>query len=359
VLIINLFLVVLVSAEVRINEVELNPEGSDSGNEWIELYSNSEINLTGFKIINNDNESINLSQNINGYYIISFQGQFLDNSDERLFLYNSSNLVFETPLISDSGNDNKNWQYCNGNWSFVYMTKNHENNCSSAQNNPPQNTSNTEQTSDSKISVKIEFDEDEIINGDEFSIDVKAKNLKNEKYNLKIWIKKEDNDNIISERYGEDSSGKKAWKSGNYYAYDFFEGTGNKTETLDLRIKKDYADFSGDAEICFKLEGFDEDCESIEVLEGENKKQEKEDSDKNNTEEIKTTVKISASNEIIKLGGSEFKEKTAGNNDINNKNPNNNIIYESKTEKIKAYSVIGFAVLCLGLVILVLFNKLR
>jgi len=35
---------------VRINEVELNPAGTDSGNEWIELYSPVTVDLTGYLI---------------------------------------------------------------------------------------------------------------------------------------------------------------------------------------------------------------------------------------------------------------------------------------------------------------------
>ena len=42
-----LSLINCVNAEIRINEVELNPKGDDAGYEWIELYSEYEINLSG------------------------------------------------------------------------------------------------------------------------------------------------------------------------------------------------------------------------------------------------------------------------------------------------------------------------
>jgi len=35
-------------SSIRINEVELNPYGTDSGNEWLEFYSKGEVNLTGW-----------------------------------------------------------------------------------------------------------------------------------------------------------------------------------------------------------------------------------------------------------------------------------------------------------------------
>jgi hypothetical protein len=343
---------------VKINEVELNPVGSDSGNEWIELYSSSEVSLINWTLKNKDNQTLTLNETFSGYLIINLIGQWLDNSDEKVFLYNQNELIDETILFSDSNNDNKTWQYCNNAWSFTYITKNSENNCSTTQITPPQNNQSQtpQQVSDSKISIKIEFDENNIINGEEFKIKIKTYNLKSQTYNFKIWIKEEDKGTAISDRYGEDSSGKEVWKSGNYYIYNLFEGPGNKIETVQLKIRKDYMDFSGDAEICFKIEGVSEseDCESIEILE------KKEVVNKNNTEEIKTTTESSElinsiSGEVIKLGNSESKETITN----NQKNANKEIIYESKNEKIKIYAIIGFATLCLGLVILLLFNKLN
>jgi len=357
VMIISVLILINLISAVRINEIETNPPGSDSGNEWIELYSENQIDLSGWKIINNDNDTFQLNQSFQGYIIINFQGQFLDNSDERVFLYNQNSLIDSSTLLSDSTNDNKTWQYCSGEWKFADLTKGFENNCN-IQNPSQNNTQNPSQNNDSNqktlISLNIDWEEDEIINGDEFDIEVDAKNLKDKKYNFKIWINNDDED-IISDRYGEDSSEKKVWKSGSYYIYNLFEGPGDKTETAKLRIRKGYSNFSGDAEICFKFEGESEseDCESIEVLKKEA------EINRNNTKEIKTATKSSEltnsiTGNVIRLGSSESKETIAN----NQKNTNNNVIYESKNEKIKKYSIISFAVLCLGLVILVLFKKI-
>ncbi len=68
---ISLFIIFLcfsVSA-VKISEVELNPEGSDSGQEWVEIYLNEETNLSEYSLINNDGGIINLSGNHSGYYV--------------------------------------------------------------------------------------------------------------------------------------------------------------------------------------------------------------------------------------------------------------------------------------------------
>lgn len=365
VLTINLLLIVLVSAEVRVNEVELNPEGADSGNEWIELYSNSEVSLINWILKNKDNQSIILNKTFSGYLIIPLISQWLDNSDEKVFLYDQNELIDETIIFSDPNNDDKTWQYCNNAWNFTYMTKNSENNCSTTQINPPQNNTqnpiqNNPQNQEDSISLDIDWNEDEIINGNEFEIEVNAENLKDEEYNIKVWIEFEDEDTIISDRSGEDSGEKEVWKSGSYYIYNLLNGPGDKTEKVNLRIREDYKDFKGDAKIFFKLNTGEEVSKDIEILEKEEDKVEekKEVINKNNTEETKTTTKSTTlvSGDVIKLGSSESKETT---DNAGKKTANSNLIYESKNEKIKIYSIIGFAVLCLGLIILMLFNKIN
>jgi len=70
-----------------ISEVELNPLGTDSGNEWIELFSKSEIDLEEYKLINNDGDEFSLNQigGFSGYLIIELSKQWLDNEDESYF----------------------------------------------------------------------------------------------------------------------------------------------------------------------------------------------------------------------------------------------------------------------------------
>ena len=59
----------LVSA-IKINEVELNPEGSDSGSEWVEIYSEETINLESYTLTNNDGGIYELSGDYSDYFII-------------------------------------------------------------------------------------------------------------------------------------------------------------------------------------------------------------------------------------------------------------------------------------------------
>jgi len=116
-------LLISLISSIRVNEVELNPIGADSGNEWLELYSKSEVNLTGWRLVNNDGQNIILNQIFQGYLIINFVNQWLDNSDEKVILKDGeNNTIDETVLLADSENDDRTWQYCDGGWIFVNST---------------------------------------------------------------------------------------------------------------------------------------------------------------------------------------------------------------------------------------------
>lgn len=121
------FIIPKISA-IKINEVELNPLGTDSGNEWLELYSEEEINFENYKIVNNDGVNISLNGSFIGYYLYIFDKQWLDNSDEKIFLYKNDELIDETIIFEDSENDDFTFQLCNG-WEFLESTEGEENNC--------------------------------------------------------------------------------------------------------------------------------------------------------------------------------------------------------------------------------------
>jgi len=130
-LILICFLVIVLTSlisGIRINEIEMNPPGTDAGNEWVELYNQEEINLEGYKLINNDGGEITLSGNFSGYYVYVFTKQWLDNSDEKIFLYKNSELIDETDLFVDGGDNIKTWQLC-GSWEFLEATKGEKNKC--------------------------------------------------------------------------------------------------------------------------------------------------------------------------------------------------------------------------------------
>jgi len=359
-LIISLFLIKFIFA-IRINEVELNPDGTDSRNEWIELYSESKINITNWEIRSNNGRSMIFNASFSGYYILNTSTNLLTNSNNKLYLYNNSEMVFETEILNDKDNDGNTWQYCDGKWNFEYMTRGSENYCV-IENNSQQEDYNQDNEStslaDRKINLKIEWNSKDIINGEEFEILVSVYNLdKSKNYDIKIWIETEDNA-IISESYDEKED---EWRYGGYYVNNFFEEVSNKTKEIILKIKENKKQFLGDAKIKARIREHgksyikDADIEKdIKILKQENSKQESESFNK--SEENKTSVnslapiKISSGG-VIRLGSSKIKTE-----DIKTQK---NILYESKTELIKKYSVFGFGILCVLLSILLIFDKLN
>lgn len=116
-----------------ISEIESNPDGTDSKNEWIELYSEEEINGE-YILVNNDageiydNEDKNqlkINFNFQGYYIYNFNSQWLDNSDEKVYLYDGAgtSLIDSTNIFDDNGDSDFTWQRCNDTWIFENNTK--------------------------------------------------------------------------------------------------------------------------------------------------------------------------------------------------------------------------------------------
>ena len=110
------------------------------------------------------------------------------------------------------------------------------------------------------LEVKIDWDEEEIINGKRFKIDVDFFNLKDKEYDIKLWI--DDDGNVISDR--KNSSGD--WKSGKFYLNNFINGPGNFSESIKMRIRESYRDFSGKALIFVKLRDGFEINKSIKIL---------------------------------------------------------------------------------------------
>lgn len=348
------FFVSLVSA-IRINEVELNPDGSDSGNEWVELYSEDEIDLTDWKLVNNDDdefELIDIQDSFSGYLIVEFDGRWLDNSNERVFLYNNESLIDESDEFDDGDNDDYTWQYCD-NWKFLSETKDSDNECGNDNNEDENN-----EDSNSEIYLEIEWDEEDIENKNDFKIKVHVFNLEDEDYDLKIWIENDD-DEIISDRYDE---GNEEWKSGQYYVNEFFTSSGNESEKIKLRMREDFEDFEGDAIIFARLRRGYEIEEDIEILETEEVVEETiEEDNEAVVEEVveETTINTPITGQVIKLGSSKTKEANIDNSESEDIKTQGNIIYQSEDIKINQYAILGFAFLCVGLSVLVIFRKLN
>ena len=101
---------------IVIIEVEPNPEGSDSGNEWARLFNseNESVTLSGW-IINSthaDTKSFKLSGNIGPCTdkLIKFPGEFIDNENESLILYdNTGKIIDSTSKINDGVDNSVTW----------------------------------------------------------------------------------------------------------------------------------------------------------------------------------------------------------------------------------------------------------
>lgn len=124
-IILAIMLMIEVNA-LEISEVELNPVGKDNNQEWIELFSSEEISLSGYSLFNQDDEEIALTGKISGYWIKEIEGQWLDNSEERVFLKKNNQIISETPILKDDKNNDYTWQNC-GKWTQKNSTKGEEN----------------------------------------------------------------------------------------------------------------------------------------------------------------------------------------------------------------------------------------
>lgn len=113
IIMLSLILIPFSYAAVYVNEVELNPQGNDAGNEWVEIYSDEAKNMSGWYIKNSGGDKFyfpNITIEVNNFYVLdNLDG--LDNSDENISLYNEFNfLQDELTLLEDNDNNDNSWQ---------------------------------------------------------------------------------------------------------------------------------------------------------------------------------------------------------------------------------------------------------
>ncbi len=346
---------------VRINEVMADCTESSVNCEWVEIYSGSSINLTNWAIntspqyetfnfnltdfliiTKNKNAFIEKYSDVDESKVIEWGGSGLSNTGDNVSL--SDNL---TSLVSNftylSSDDELSWQYCEGEWIEADPTPGEENSC------PADDGGDEEE--EAEIEIFIDWDEDDIINGDEFDIEVSVENLKGDDYEVKIEITFRENNTIISETYHEDTEN---WRSSKYYVEEAFSGSGNKSEVFSLRINEDYVDFEGKASINAKIRKkgsnsiLAEKTNNINILIEEITPEPEEDIIIVSSEEDEPQETESIG--IIKLGGSSLENKTES------IKTEKNVLYESRAEKIKKSAVYFFSLLCVIFIILMLIN---
>jgi hypothetical protein len=115
---------------VVINEVELDPPGDDTGNQWVELYNPTPttVDLRGWTIqtISGQTEAIPLGTLVDpqGYYVMMYPGQWLSHNDRLILRDKDGREQHKTPEcgwirdsdkrtwgeLTDSANDYYTWQ---------------------------------------------------------------------------------------------------------------------------------------------------------------------------------------------------------------------------------------------------------
>lgn len=237
------------------------------------------------------------------------------------------------------------------------------NNTNTTNNQSQINNTNPAGNTIPKINLSISWDEDEIINGEEFDIKIKAYNLEDKNYDIKVYIYDNDKNMPISQNYYEDK-----WMSSSLYLNEFFNENGNISDEVRLRIRESDRDFSGNAYIGVKIREnngykiFNEINEKIKIKKAkavENNNEENpvlvEDSleinDNSEEDSIETIEETPITGSVIKLSG--IKAKTE------NIKRQKNVVYESKNQKIIKYSIYGFIALLVIFIILIMLNKLK
>jgi len=112
------------TTHIVINEFESNPFGLDEGNEWVELYNptSSSVDLSGWKLSTTHGQTVTVELRTGtviqpgGYYIVTYESQWLDNEDESVVLRDATaREVDRTPMKSDKEGDSRSWsRYPNG-----------------------------------------------------------------------------------------------------------------------------------------------------------------------------------------------------------------------------------------------------
>ncbi len=364
----------LVSA-IRINEIEANPQGSpDSGNEWVELYSENEINVSGWRLWRADNKGPNLTGTFLGYLIINFTTAVIRDNNENISLINENGSIVDYFYsINDTFNDNRTWSKCDGEWLFINGSRGAENNCPPILNNPGNSTNQTQnQTNQTQsnstsnqssnqstnqttaTSLRLSFPE-HIYSDDEFDVKINLTNLESAFYDIKVFIIN-NNGKIISEAYDEKNS---IWVNSFYYIEEFTRGLGNKFENISLRLGEKYKDSEGNFTLYARLRK----SGSSDYVESSGKIYVEARENYNNTGYINNTGLSNNTNASVDESSAKltadviYLNYRENNGDNNSKDIKSSIIYRSKSQKIKDYSIYGFAALCILIISFLLYKQ--
>lgn len=217
--------IVLTSSPVSalyISEIMYNPAGEDNNHEYLELYTDSEVNLQNWRIGDlRSNDSLSLLKGDfiiqGGEYVLVVESGFnfsaynvpdsvtvlssgstignnLNNDKDTVFIYDESlNLIDSASYTNDLANGNgKSLQLLNE-WCEGIPTPGKENNCieampdnGSEQTSPQQPQQEETQTSQGDVNYEVAAPK-EIYLGEEFKVRVKVLNTQDENVKVEVW----------------------------------------------------------------------------------------------------------------------------------------------------------------------------
>ncbi len=396
---------------IKINEVMHHTNNSWS-NEWIEIYNPNIQNIflinwkiadfssqdvikenllvpaQGFALIVDDSINVSGKTGCSAFNISNLSclelpniGSGLNENNETIYLYNDQNLLIDSfsweTSIRETGNS---WSFYNNTWQTCSPTPGFQNFCN-IENQTQQNdtiindtiVNNTEinnteinetiindtviNTTQSEPYLELSWNSEDIKNKEYFEIQVKAYNLENVWYDLKVYITFKENDTIISETYHAND---KIWKSGTYYVLNSLQGSGNKTSMIKVKIKEDYNYFIGDAKIIGKIRQNSKTAilftqeNAIEILKSSSSSSSSSNSNNDNTKSnaIDLNSDSSITGDTINSHEQETINLNPQSSEVNlNKKE---IIYESKDEKIKKYLGYGIVLFLIFFIIFLL-----
>ncbi len=221
-------------------------------------------------------------------------------------------------------------------------------------------TDNTEDDSEENIiSLMLDWDSGDIVNGHEFEIKLDVSDFEEKDYDLKVFIYDDNENSPISQTYW---NGK--WISSNNYINKIFRGPGDKTENIKLRIKDSYKDFGGEATIGVRIResgasSYKEEIqETIDIIKEEQDVLEENVDDSNiNNDALDENITNENSEEI---SNEVSDEEIVYHLDTKSESiKSKKILYKSKNELIKEYSIYSFILLGVIFLITIVLYKFK
>ncbi|MBD3163584.1 PKD domain-containing protein [Candidatus Woesearchaeota archaeon] len=128
--------------KIIVNEFEANPAGTDSGNEWIELYNpnNEEVDISGWTLTDSGSDVYTAAaatkMAANSYLVIDTGLSIVNNNEEIILADSAGAEIDRTAIKSDSSNDGRSWSRLpdatdtdsDTDWTFQTATKGWSNN---------------------------------------------------------------------------------------------------------------------------------------------------------------------------------------------------------------------------------------